>query len=160
MFLTSCIPPTPHTQGSDWDYLLPSSAESRPNTSVSILVPPSAPSPPCCLLPSTHPGAMPSLQGAHGAMLQTFPIHPPSLPTRFFCLSWQKQHAGCSITLHQQGRCARDAPQGEPADQCSSFAHHCPGLTWGHLKDTTRADISQGCPQTPAEIRSQSALLR
>lgn len=126
-------PSTPHTQLSDWDYLLPSSAESRPKTSVSFLVPPSAPSPPCCLLPSTHPGAMPSLQGAHGAMLQTFPIHPPPLPTLFFCLSWQRQHAGCSITLqshlHQQGRCARDAPQGEPADQCSSFAHHCPGLT-------------------------------
>lgn len=149
MFLTSCIPSTPHTQGSDWDFLLPSSAESRPNTSVSILVPPSAPSPPCCLLPSTHPGAMSSLQGAHGAMLQTFPIHPPPLPTLFFCLSWQRQHAGCSITLqshlHQQGRCARDAPQGEPADQFS----FCPPLSWFDMRAPQGHHKSRHFPGLP-----------
>lgn len=164
MFLTSCIHSTPHTQGSDWDYLLPGGAESRPNTSVSFLTPPLCSQPSLLPAPKHTSWCDALLAGCSRGCAADIPHSPSITADAFLPPVSANQDASCSITLQshlrRQGRCARGAPRGDPADQRSSFAHHCPALTRGRFKDTTRADISQGCPQTPAKIRSQSALLR
>lgn len=143
-------PSTPHTQLSDWDYLLPSSAESRPKTSVSFLVPPSAPSPPLLPAPKHTSWCNALLAGCSRGHAADFP-HSPSTTADTFLLPVLAKAA-----RRLQHHPAKPSPSaGQVCKGCSpgrtsrSVLLFCPPLPWFDMRAPQGHHKSRHFPGLP-----------